>query len=135
MRSLDASRLVRQYVWILGAGLLLEGAALIVVDRLGLPVGTLASDTPHNVLHIVWGLVLLGVVSTGRGARRVAWAAVVFGVFYIALGILGVIVDRPFGLLLSPSVNAFHFTVGPLALVLGLWALRSGSPSTSATVV
>jgi hypothetical protein len=88
----------------------------------------------------VWGipLIVIGVTSRGRAASRAVWAAVVFGVFYIVLGVLGLVVDRPFGLLLGPGENAFHFIVGPLALLLGLLALsrsaqRSGGVSSSAS--
>jgi hypothetical protein len=116
-------RLVRVYIAALGALLLIEGAALIAVDRLGLQVGVLVSDTPHNLLHVAWGAGLLGLVLL----RHDVAAAVIFGSFYSALAIAGVLVTNPFGLLLGPGENAFHFIVGPLALVLGIWALSSAS--------
>jgi hypothetical protein len=134
----DPLQIVRLYVIVLGAGLLLEGAALLVLDTLKIDVGIATNDWRHNLLHIVWGIALLAVSAVSRGpdAIRVAWAALIFGTFYIALGVLGLTVDRPFGLLLGPGENAFHFTVGPLALLLGAWALRSSSfVRTSAPVV
>jgi hypothetical protein len=137
---LDPARLVRVYVLALGAGLLVEGAGLLLVQWLALPLPVGTNDTRHNLLHVVWGmpLIAIAVASHGRGAARVAWAAVVFGVFYTVLGVLGVVIDRPFGLLLGPGENGFHFIVGPLALVLGAWALsraaqRSGGVSSSAS--
>ena len=118
----------------------MEGAGLLVVQLLALPLPIGTNDTRHNLLHVVWGipLIVVGVTSHGRAVNRAAWAAVVFGGFYIVLGVLGLMVDRPFGLLLGPGENAFHFTVGPLALVLGSWALarsaqRSGGASSSAS--
>jgi len=136
----DPVRLVRLYVLALGAGLLVEGGGLLLVQAMALPLPVGTNDTRHNLLHVVWGIALLGIVLVprGRSSHRVAWAAVVFGVFYIALGVLGVVVDRPFGLLLGPGENAFHFTVGPLALLFGVWALsrpayRSGGASSSAS--
>jgi hypothetical protein len=125
----NVARLVHLYVLTLGALLLFEGSALLVVDRLPLNLGFTASDTRHNLLHVAWGAALLAVVLTARGSGRVAWAALVFGLFYLSLAVLGVVSDRPFGLLLGPGENVFHFTVGPLALVLGAWALRSSSAS------
>jgi hypothetical protein len=125
----NIGRLVRVYVLTLGALLLLEGGALLLVDRLPLSLGFTASDTRHNLLHVVWGAGLLAVVLTARDSDRVAWAAVIFGLFYVSLAVLGVVSDQPFGLLLGPGENIFHFTVGPLALVLGAWALRSSSAS------
>jgi len=132
----EPTRLVRLYVLILGAGLLLEGGGLLLVSTLALPLPVGTNDTRHNLLHVVWGIGLLAFLSTpqGRGATRVAWAALIFGAFYVALGVLGVLVDQPFGLLLGPGENVFHFVVGPLALVLGIlalyvrrrdWAMRS----------
>jgi hypothetical protein len=137
---LDPAQLVRVYVLALGAGLLVEGAGLLLVQWLALPLPIGTNDTRHNLLHVVWGipLIAIAVASHGRTASRVAWAAVVFGAFYVALGVLGLTMDRPFGLLLGPGENAFHFTVGPLALLLGTWALsrspqRSGGASSSAS--
>jgi hypothetical protein len=125
----NVGRLVHLYILTLGALLLLEGSALLIVDRLPLSLGFTASDTRHNLLHIVWGAGLLGLVLTARASNRVAWAALIFGLFYLSLAVLGVITDQPFGLQLGPGENIFHFTVGPLALVLGAWALRSSSAS------
>jgi hypothetical protein len=124
---LDPVTLVRAYVLVLGAGLLLEGGGLLVADRLGLSTGFGPSDTRRDLLHVVWGVALLGIwISVrGRDATRVIWAALVFGAFYVALGILGLTIDRPFGLLLGPGDNIFHFTVGPLALLLGALALKA----------
>jgi hypothetical protein len=113
----------------LGALLLLEGAGLILVDRLGLPLGDVASDTRHNLLHVVWGIALLALAWMDQAAI----AATVFGVFYVALAFAGVILVNPFGLRLGPGENAFHFIVGPLALLLGVLALRSSSSSKART--
>ena len=123
----DPVLLVRVYVLVLGAGLLLEGGGLLIADWLGLSATFGTSDSSHNLLHVGWGIALLGIwiTSQRRHVSRVIWAALVFGAFYIALGILGLTLDRPFGLLLGPGENVFHFTVGPLALALGAWALKS----------
>ncbi|HLZ30328.1 MAG TPA: hypothetical protein VKV73_23650 [Chloroflexota bacterium] len=123
---LEPTRLVRVYVLALGGGLLLEGGALLLVNAMALPLPVGTNDTRHNLLHVVWGIGLLAIAATrpGPGSTRVAWASLVFGVFYIALGVLGVLIDRPFGLLLGPGENIFHFVVGPIALLLGARALR-----------
>jgi hypothetical protein len=137
-RRLEPLAIVRLYVLVLGAGLLVEGAGLLLLDTLNLNVGVATSDWRHNVLHIVWGIALLAVSGVSRGpyALRAAWAALIFGTFYVALGVVGLTVDRPFGLVLGPGENAFHFTVGPLALLLGAWAVRSSSSvPTSAPMV
>jgi hypothetical protein len=130
--AIDAGRLVRWYGLLLGAGLALEGGLLLAIDglRLGLPFAT--GDARHNTLHLVWGVVILGLLLTGRSVRRAALVAIVFGVFYSLLAILGVLVARPFGLVLGPGENGFHFIVGPLALALGVWGYGSSSSSSSA---
>jgi hypothetical protein len=122
-------RLVRLYVVVLGAGLLLDGLLLLVLDGLGAQVPVNTTDWRHNLLHLVWGAALLMVSVLARGERQLwaAWAALIFGTFYVALGVLGLTIDQPFGLQLGPGENAFHFIVGPLALVLGAWALRAAS--------
>jgi len=127
LELVDPVRLLRLYIWVLGAGLLLDGAALLLVDRLGVPVPVNATDWRHNLLHVVWGIVLLVISALAKDGHevRVAWAAVVFGTFYIVLGVLGLTVDQPFGLQLGPGENAFHFLVGPVALILGVWALST----------
>jgi hypothetical protein len=130
--------LVSLYVLVLGAGLLLEGGALVLADSLRLAVpGFASSDTRHNLLHVVWGSALLAiwVTSQRRHVNRIIWSALVFGAFYVALGILGLTLDRPFGLLLGPGENVFHFTVGPLALALGAWALSATNDRAAALPV
>jgi len=128
---------IRAYVLVLGLGLLLEGDGLLLADRLGLSVGIPTSDVRHNLLHVAWGVALLGIWITSRRqhATRIIWAALVFGAFYVALGILGLTIDRPFGLVLGPGDNVFHFTVGPLALVLGAWALKATNDRAAARPV
>jgi hypothetical protein len=119
-------RLTWLYILVLGAGLILDGALLLVLNALGAQIsGVNTTDVPHNVLHVVSGIVLLAV--SVRSQVRAMWAAVVFGAFYTALGIIGLTIDRPFGLQLGPGENAFHLIVGPLALVMGAWALKSSS--------
>jgi hypothetical protein len=129
---MDPVRLTRLYVLVLGAGLLLDGALLLTLNALGVQVsGVNATDVRHNALHIVWGVALLVVSYFARHGHelRAVWASLVFGAFYVALGVVGLTIDQPFGLQLGPGENAFHLTVGPLALVLGAWALRTSSPT------
>jgi hypothetical protein len=123
--------LARIYVLILGTGLLLEGASLFVIGAIPLAVVPPAltplftafqPDPPHDALHVVWGIALLGLPWVRPATFRPETMAIVFGVFYIGLGFLGVFVHWPFGLRLDLPQNVFHLTVGPLALVLGLWA-------------
>ena len=49
---------------------------------------------PHNLLHITWGLAILGLLKL----ERASLVALVFGGFYTALAIGGVLLHDPFGL-------------------------------------
>jgi hypothetical protein len=128
-------RLTWMYVGILGAGLLLDGALLLALNVLRVSPPTVnTTDTRHNLLHVLWGVALLAVFARSGGPQAIlaAWAALVFGTFYVALGVVGLTLSQPFGLQLGPGENAFHLIVGPLALGLGAWALRTpNSDSTS----
>ena len=120
LRGFDPLRLVRLYVGLFGAGLLFDGALSLALN---------AENAPESVLHAASGVFLLGAAAlAGEGHElRAVWAAIVAGAFYVALGVLGLTIDQPFGLQLGPGENAFHFAIGLLALVLGGWALRASS--------
>jgi len=109
-------QLARMYLIVLGAGLLLEGAALLFAAAVNLAV-PYALDNRHNALHVVWGLLILGVLATSRDSSRLVSLAVLFGVFYVGLAFAGIVLVNPFGLLLGPGENLFHLIVGTGSLV------------------
>ena len=122
------SNVARAYGLLVGAALLIEGGALLILEALGF-----AGDTRHSALHVAWGTALLALLLP-RGGRDRAWLVLlVFGVFYTGLAVAGVVVNSPLGLSLGAGENVFHFTVGPLALGLGMWAARhrASEPSSS----
>src|SRR5215207_4580464 len=99
----DGQRLLRWYVWAVGVGLLAQGALTIafltVSDEAARRThGILNHDTRHGVLHVVWGLALLVLVMRGQRPRPLAVGTMVFGVFYLALAVLGIATHNPFGL-------------------------------------
>ena len=123
-----ALRLLRPYLWLLGGGLFGQGVLteifLAVDDRVaGWTHGILSYDARHGAIHIAWGTALLLMFLTGVGTRGLARGAVAFGVFYLALAVLGVVTHNPFGLMLGPGENVFHFIVGTSALLIGGVAL------------
>jgi peptidoglycan/LPS O-acetylase OafA/YrhL len=120
-------RLVRCYGLLIGAGLLLEGGALLLLEVLRVAPG----NTRHNALHVVWGLAIGALLAISRGQRWTLLVVGGFGVFYTGLAVVGVLVDQPLGLRLGPGENAFHFTVGPLALLLTLRAAVQLSSSSN----
>src|SRR5262249_29379210 len=99
-----AGRVVRGYCLLLGIGLFAEGTLLLLWQWLT----PYAGDVRHNLLHVAWGAVILALVTTDRSQLRATQVALVFGVFYTALAILGVITTDPFGLQLGPGENTFH---------------------------
>lgn len=120
---------LRGYLVVLGAVLLLQGSASLLLHE-GLDVdlsdlhGLLTTDDRHAVLHVAWGAFLLPVAALASDHVLIA-LGFVFGVFYSALAILGIVVDDPFGLRLGLGENAFHAIIGPLGLVLAYARLRA----------
>jgi hypothetical protein len=112
----DKRQLARAYLLLLGAGLLFEGAALLFAAAINLDV-PYALDNRHNALHVIWGLVIVGVLATSRDSSRLVSLALLFGVFYVGLAFVGMVLVNPFGLMLGPGENVFHLTVGTGSLV------------------
>jgi hypothetical protein len=119
----DPRRLVRAYLLLVGTGLLLEGAALLVAAAIHLAV-PFALDSPHNALHVVWGLLILLGLATSRDPRRLTTLALVFGVFYTTLALVGMSLVNPFGLVLGPGENLFHLMVGLASIAAVLLQAR-----------
>jgi hypothetical protein len=119
---------VRIYLWVLGVGLLAEGATMLILgavpaDRLPPMPALFAPDPLRSMIHITWGLITVLLLSSGLNDFGTALLALVFGIFSIALGVLGVLADRPSGLPLGSGQNALHFIIGPTALLLGILGL------------
>jgi hypothetical protein len=127
LKLVDPVRLVQIYVWVVGALLVLDGALQLLATGLGVLASIGAADWGRGLLHLATGVALLVVSWISRDGYpiRVAWAGVIFGAFYVALGVLGLTVDQPFGLQLGMGENVFHIVVGAVALILGGWALRT----------
>jgi hypothetical protein len=124
------------WVYLVGAGmvLLVQGSGSLLVRAAGRDphaATRLLSDPSHATIHVVWGVVLLGVLAARAGDVAEAWVALVFGVFYVGLLVLGLAVHHPFGLMIDGEENAFHAVIGPTALVLGLRVLLRGSRVTA----
>jgi hypothetical protein len=113
------------FLAVLGAALLAQGALSLLLDATDLasndvPQRFANADPAHAVIHVVWGVVIVVLVRRGLPDAAAARLALVFGVFYTALGIAGVVVHHPLGLRLDRGENAFHLIVGPAALAVGL---------------
>jgi hypothetical protein len=86
------------------------------------------ADPLHAGIHLAWGVAMLATLATRGDRETLSGLAIAFGMFYVALAFLGVLVYHPFGLMLGPGENAFHFIVGPTSLVLGVWGRRRAKP-------
>lgn len=123
-------QVLRTYLWVLGPGILLQGLASVALRaaHIDAPPAVLPwvnADRLHAIIHITWGLAMMALLAQRGGELRLVQLALVFGVFYTILAFLGMLMHHPFGLELGPGENAFHVVVGPLALLLGLWATRA----------
>jgi hypothetical protein len=130
------ARGLRWYLWVLMIGLFLQGLGSLIF-RLApaldaqapyLIGGILGIDIWHAWVHIVWGIIGVGLLLARPSRGAAIWLALSFGVFYTALGILGVTIHHPLGLQLDGFENGFHLTAGPATLLIGalavLWPVR-----------
>jgi hypothetical protein len=120
------------YLWLVMAGLLGQGSGSLLLDQrpdvaaaTPLVLATIMNgNPPHAWLHIVWGAFGLAVLALFRTPAAYQGLGLVFGVFYTALGFLGIAMHHPFGMRLEIQENVFHLTVGPLMLLLTWLAWR-----------
>ena len=121
-------RALRVYLLVAGVVLLAQGSVSLFLHE-GVDVdlsgwhGLLTTDDRHAGLHVVWGAIMLPVAALAGDVTLVG-LGFVFGAFYVALAILGVVMHDPFGLRLGFGENAFHWIIGPLALVLAFASSR-----------
>jgi hypothetical protein len=119
----------RRFLLTAGALLLAQGTLSLLLDAAGrqsdqLPLRVAEADPLHASIHVVWGLLLLTLVGRGIAELEAARLCLLFGVFYSALALAGVLVHHPLGMRLDRGENVFHLIVGPAALAVGLVQLR-----------
>jgi hypothetical protein len=122
--------------WMALVGLVLVAAG--VIGFLNTPLAgssanaLLATDTVHNVVHVLTGLVALGIAFGLKGAQQVT-AVLGFGVLYVIIFVAVLLSPTLFGLF-SVSANApihvIHAAVAVVTLAVGLMA-RGGSTQTA----
>jgi hypothetical protein len=92
----------------------------------------LAVNGWHNLVHIASGVVLLAVMGSYVNARLFALG---FGAVYLALGIIGLLMDNPDLLLdfipINDEDNVLHLLIGLAGLGAGLATPAVPAPSTA----
>lgn len=120
---MDNVRLARYWM-------ILSGVILVVVGVLGFfsnplvgPTGLVATDNLQNIVHILTGLLALGLVYWLRD--DIGTATIAFGILYLAVFVLTVISPTLFGLF-TVEVNAIdhviHIGLAIVSLALGYMA-------------
>src|SRR4051812_34890819 len=96
------------------------GAIFVLIGIVGffLPLyGSLHLTTPLNLVHLISGIVFLGVSNSEKYSL---WVARVFGAIYLLTPILGLFMDNVFGLFMSTAtINVIHFIIAALTLYAG----------------
>jgi len=128
-----ATRILYIYLWLTMSLLFIQGSGSLLLrlrpDIEAVTPWLLATlmngNTPHAILHIIWGSAGLVILLLFRSRAVRMGLGLTFGVFYTLLGFLGIVVYHPFGMRLDFPEDLFHLTVGPLMLVLVWLAWRS----------
>lgn len=117
---------------------LIFGAILILVGLLGFVgnplVGTGAlfeTDSAHNILHVLIGLILLAVALWYSGASAL-WLKII-GIVFLLLAIIGFLSISGMGQLLglveiNDADNWLHLVLGIVLLLAGIYAKDEGQP-------
>lgn len=123
VRPTLAAQAPRLYAWVAGGFLLLQGTSTLLfrlVPALDAAFPALLAVTQmipvHSLLHIATGLLALGFLYLA-GPRGPWWFALLFGVFYTALGLTGLVTEAQFGLGLQTFDHPFHLLAGVPGLV------------------
>ena len=123
----------RLYTAISGIFLLIQGTSTLafrLIPSLDQAFPALLATTQmipsHSVLHIVTGL--LAVVILYRNKEREAfWFALGFGLFYLGLGLSGILSKHPMGLGLQPFDHPIHLVLGAVGLIAAYLETRKVS--------
>lgn len=127
---MNAASPVRWYAWFCGVFLLLQGASTLAarlipeVDR-AFPILLRATQMVpvHSTLHIATALLAFAVIAVGAAATW--WFALLFGIFYAALGLFGLGTGHSMGLGLKPFDHPFHIVLGLLGVAAAWRSPRS----------
>ena len=122
---MDNVRLARSWLYLSGVILIVVGILGFFSNPLVGPDGFVATDNPHNIVHILTGLLALGL---GYGMREdIGLATMLFGALYLVVFVVTVISPTLFGVFSVPVNVIDHVIHIGLAIVsLGLGYMARG---------
>jgi hypothetical protein len=121
--------MVQSFLRVFGVVFLLLGVAGFFLPTTGPIHDLLQLSAPHNLIHLLSGMIFLAVSGNFRWSKVVA---IVFGVLYTLVAVLGLFVKDIFGLItVTPSMEVLHFLFGVLTLFVGLKATQSATKNQS----
>ena len=78
----------------------------------------------HSTLHIATGILAVAILYRG-GERGAFWFALGFGLFYLSLGLAGVLSGHPLGLGLQQFDHPIHLVLGVVGIVAAYFSNRT----------
>ena len=125
---MDNVRLARSWLYLSGVILIAVGLLGFFSNPLVGPDGLVATDNPHNIVHILTGLLALGLAYGMRD--NVAMATMLFGALYLIVFVVTIISPTLFGIF-TVEVNAIdhviHIGLAIVSLALGYMARGSAA--------
>lgn len=116
---MDYLRLARMWLYLSGVILIAVGILGFFSNPLVGPDGLVATDNPQNVVHVLTGLLALGLAYAMRD--NIGMATLLFGALYLAVFVVTVISPTLFGTF-TVEVNAIDHVIhiGLVLVSLGL---------------
>jgi len=118
--------MVQGFLRVFGVVFLLLGVGGFFLPTTGPIHDLLHLTAPHNVIHLLSGILFLAVSGSFQWSKVIS---ITFGVVYAAVAISGLFTTDIFGLItVTPAIEIVHFVVAVLALFVGI---KSSQPVTS----
>jgi hypothetical protein len=128
---MDNVRLARSWLYLSGVILILVGILGFFPNPLVGPEGLVATDNPHNIVHVLTGLLALGLAYWMRD--DIGLATMLFGALYLVVFVVTVLSPTLFGIFSVPVNTIDHVIHIGLAVVsLALGYMARGSAALSA---
>lgn len=128
---MDNVRLARMWLYLSGVILIVVGILGFFSNPLVGPDGLVATDNPQNIVHVLTGLLALGLAYAMRD--NIGMATMLFGALYLAIFVVTVISPSLFGIF-TVEVNAVDHVIhiGLAVVSLGLGYLARSPTAVSA---